>query len=226
MCGVKVGVTGTGQLEGATTGGHVVSASQRLIGSTGLFPPSVPPPAPPSVRVGSLSQGTVPASAGIPNMLTGVPGVPRPCPVPPPIGVPPVPTLPVVQAGLAVLPAVPHGLPGLPPSKQPGPCLSPALTVSQQNPEYPGRSFPRGQFGVPGLGTLTSPISIYSAARLAPPPPPPLPPPPPVPRQTDPVGTGLRGPSPPGHADPARVGGEGSAGYSGQDCSAPGTRGS
>ncbi|MPC31809.1 hypothetical protein E2C01_025106 [Portunus trituberculatus] len=221
VCGVKVGVGGTGQPEVGTTGGPVVSGSQRIIGSTGLFPSSAPvPPALPGVRGASLPQSPVPASASIPNSMTGA--VPRPCPVPPPIGVPPVPTPPVVQAGLAVLPTIPHGLPGLPPSKQSGPCLSPALTAPQQNPEYPGRPFSRGQFGAPGIGTLTAPISLYSAARLAPPPPPP----PPLPPQTEPAGPGLPGPSPSGHVDPARVSGESSAGYSGQDCPAPGTRGS
>lgn len=198
----------------------VVPGSQRLLGSTGLFPPSAPP-TPPGVRGGSSSQSTASVPAGIPNSLAG--GVPRPCPVPPPIGVPPVPAPSVIQAGLAILPAVAHGLPGLSPSKQPGPCLSPALTAHPQNPEYPGRPFPRGQFSTPGMGTLTAPISLYSAARLAPPPPPP----PPLPTQTESApGPGLRGPSPPGHTDPARVGGEGSASYSGQDCPAPGTRGS
>lgn len=220
---VKASVVGTGQPAGGITGGGSVgSGTQRLLGSSGLFPAPTPtPPAPlipPGVRGGSSSQGTAPASPGIPNVLPGA--VPRPCPVPPPIGVPPVPAPPVVQAGLAVLPAVAHGLPGLPPSKQPGHCITPALTASQQNPEYPGRHFSRGQFSAPGMASLTSPLSLYTAARLGPPPPPPLPP------QTDPVGPGLRGPSPPGHADPARVGGESGTSYSGQDCPAPGTRGS
>lgn len=195
-----------------------MSGPQRLLGSAGLFPGPTPSPstplASPSVRGGSSSQGTAPASPGIPNVLPGA--VPRPCPVPPPIGVPPVPAPP----GLAVLPAVAHGLPGLPPSKQPGPCITPALTAPQQNPEYPGRSFPRSQFSSTGMASLTSPMSLYSAARLGPPPPPPLPP------QTEPAGPSLRGPSPPGHTDPARVGGEGGTSFSGQDCPAPGTRGS
>lgn len=213
----------SGQPSGGSTVGAVVSGPQRLLGPSGLFPAPGPPthPAPlvpPSVRGGPSSQATPPVSPGIPNLLPG--GVPRPCPVPPPIGVPPVPAPPVVQAGLAVLPAVAHGLPGMPPSKQPGPCITPALTAPQQNQEYQGRPFPRGQFGAPGMASLTSPISLYSAARLGPPPPPPLPP------QTDSAGPGLRGPSPPGHSDPARVGGEGGTSYSGQDCPAPGTRGS
>lgn len=220
---VKASVVGTGQNVGGTAGGGaVVSGPQRLLGSSGLFPaPTTAPPAPigpPGVRGGPSSQATPPVPPGIPSVLPGA--VPRPCPVPPPIGIPPVPAPPVVQAGLAVLPAVAHSLPGLPPSKQPGPCITPALTAPQQSAEYQGRPFPRGQFSAPSMAALTSPLSLYSAARLGPPPPPPLPP------QTDPAGPGLRGPSPPGHADSARVGGEGGTSYSGQDCPAPGTRGS
>ncbi|XP_071539077.1 uncharacterized protein upSET isoform X2 [Panulirus ornatus] len=198
-------------------------------------PPPVPPPTTSASRNGPSLQSSMPttqgttstsgmASASVPGPLTTIGPHPVASPAPPSVPV-------VIQSKLSPIsssqplgstsPSLSH----LPSSIQVGPRMPQSLTTTPQNHVYPARPYSRGQqYSTPPAGGVApSAVSLYSSGRVGPPPhhnqlviPPP-------PASIRPQESPTQGP--PGLASPS-LGYSGGGGYSGHDCSAPGSRGS